>query len=214
MCFARVEGTPLGAMRVRNTLADPGFVQPSERALNERTVAFLGTLDYAPNRDAALYAAREVLPLLRDNDPEVELVVIGECDEELSAMLALSGARVTGYVEELGTALEGVSAMLIPVRSGSGSSIKIIDALARGIPVIASSFGVRGLGLQPDVHFLLANEPDAYLAAWSRLQANYPIEAEALSKAGREYYDEHLSMSAQKHDIDAAMSAAYLSAVR
>lgn len=193
-------------MVVRNGLSDPGFIPPGVRSPEPSTAAFLGQMRYEPNREAALEAVSDVLPRLQAIKPETQLVVIGESDLDTKLQLELAGARVMGFVPDLVEALTGVTALVLPVRRGSGTSIKVIEALARGVPIISTAFGVRGLALVPGVHYLEADSPADFAGAWVELTSGYPARAEALARAGRRLYQASFSCEAVASDVQEVAS--------
>ncbi len=211
LCFSAGDGSLPSSCHgrfIRNGLADPGYLPPSVRAPTPGTAAFLGLLQYPPNRVAAVEAATRILPLLREVNPASHLHVIGKDDVELRRLLEATGAHVLGFVPDLDKALMGVTAMLVPLRTGSGTSVKTIEALARGIPVISTEFGVRGLGLMPDRHYIRAESPEEFARAWSDLLSDYPTRADAMASAGRLHYELHFSPGAVRGDVqDAALKA-------
>jgi hypothetical protein len=208
VCFASSPDLPIPCLTLRNGLADPGHVAPGVRCDRPRDFAFLGSLWYAPNRRAALEAATEILPAIRALHPSTGMRAIGECDANLRAQLEAAGATVTGFVANLDDALCGVAALVLPVRQGSGTSVKVVEALARGVPVIATEFCVRGLGLQAGRHYLQAGTAEEFAQAWTMLLSDHPVTAERLARAGRAHYESSLSPQAVQVDVAAALARA------
>jgi glycosyltransferase involved in cell wall biosynthesis len=147
------------------------------------TLLFTGTLGYPPNAEAALWFAEQVLPRL---DGDVRLRIIGR---EPPPAVARLGERpnvaVTGWVEDLRPELAAAAVVVAPLRSGGGTKLKVIEALAAGRPVVTTTVGAEGIDVRDGEHLLIADTPDAFAAAVRRLLED-PELAARLAAAGRE----------------------------
>ena len=145
-------------------------------------ICFLGSMDWLPNIDGMEWFLRESWPKIRLLHPTLELVVIGR--HPPASLLAehdgRAGVRFTGTVEDVRPHLAGCAASVVPLRIGGGTRLKILELMAAGIPVVATSIGAEGLPLVHERHFLSADDPDALAAAVSRVICS-PHEAEGLS---------------------------------
>lgn len=125
------------------TAAAPASAPP--RAL------FLGDYTHHPNPEAAVRLARDVWPLVRERVPEAELWLAGpRADASVRALAGRPNVRVLGYVENLETLMREVRLMLAPLFSGGGSRIKVLTALAHGLPVVSNRLGLRGVDAPPE----------------------------------------------------------------
>jgi glycosyltransferase involved in cell wall biosynthesis len=126
----------------------------------------VGNLTYPPNLHAASYLAGQVLPRVEAAlRRPVTLELVGPYDSGLTAVSQLPGVRMTGYVEDLGPIYERASVMVAPLFFGAGTSIKLLEAFARGIPVVTTRTGTRGLGVRDGVHVLFGENPVELAAA-------------------------------------------------
>lgn len=161
---------------VRRVRPDSGIVFPNGVQLEGRRylppsartgsrVLFLGTMDYEPNVRAAEVLAREVLPELRALVPDATLTLAGR--DPTPSVKALAGAdvRVTGTVADLGALFDEHAVFAMPIELGAGSSLKALDALSTGLPLVASPFAVRGHPLESGVHYVGARGPKGIAAA-------------------------------------------------
>jgi glycosyltransferase involved in cell wall biosynthesis len=157
----------LGASVCRVTNAiDPEsyrFTLPSERS--GQTLLFVGHLGYGPNVDAAVTLARRVLPEVRRELPQVRCVIAGA--EPSRAVRALAGDCVDVVADppDLGDLWSRAAVLVCPLRWGAGSRIKILEAAASGVPVVATRFSVEGLEFLESTEFLAAEEPSELAAA-------------------------------------------------
>jgi glycosyltransferase involved in cell wall biosynthesis len=119
-------------------------------------VAFLGNVTSEPNLDAIEFFASEILPRLRARDPDATLDVIGpNASPEIRARYA-TRVHFRGFVPELGAALAEYDVLAAPLRFGSGTKLKVLDAMAHGIPVVTTAVGAEGLSLRHGEHALIA----------------------------------------------------------
>jgi glycosyltransferase involved in cell wall biosynthesis len=153
---------------------------------------YLGGYDYAPNLDAATALAREVLPAVRRSAPGAEALIAGaDRTGALEGLRALPGVRVLGRVESAADAYAGASALVVPLRFGGGSRLKIIEAWALGRPVVSTPQGAEGLDAADGEHLLLANDAAAFAAAIGRLAADHALRARLVDNGRRRAARDH-----------------------
>jgi glycosyltransferase involved in cell wall biosynthesis len=128
---------------------------------------FPGEFRYPPNRNAADFLIHQLFPKLAEAYPEGRLLLAGANPTPQMLAAAEQDRRivVTGRVPDTIPYLQHCSMMLVPLFEGGGTRFKIIEAFASHLPVVSSMVGVEGLDLTPDKHFLLADEPSAFLTA-------------------------------------------------
>lgn len=149
-------------------------------------IAFLGTLWYEPNRDAVLYFAAEILPLLRPRVPGVEFVVIGPGpSRDVTALAQQKDITVTGYVEDIRPHLASASVVVAPIRMGSGTRLKILTAMAMGIPVVSTTIGRQGIEASDGKDICIADDPGDFCDCILRLLTDVQF-AEQISRGGRD----------------------------
>ena len=128
------------------------------------SVLFVGHLGYAPNVDAARRLAHDIHPLIRTRLPQARLLLAGRYPKPpVKALADLPGVELHENPDRLAGLFARADLSLVPLRAGGGSRIKILEAAAWGIPVVATPLAAEGLDLEPDRHILLA-ESDAELA--------------------------------------------------
>jgi glycosyltransferase involved in cell wall biosynthesis len=167
--------------------ADPGAAPP--RAL------FFGDYAHHPNPEAAQRLAREVWPRVREQVADAELVLAGpRADAGITELAALPGVRWLGYVEDLAGLLGTVRLVLAPLFSGSGSRMKILTALAHGLPVVSNALGLRGVDARsPAVE--RAESTERLTAAAAALLRD-PGAARIAGTAARRWAEQHVSPDA------------------
>jgi sugar transferase (PEP-CTERM/EpsH1 system associated) len=163
--------------------------QRDERRKN--VLVFCAKLDYFPNADAALYFSSVIWPLLLARRPELQFEIIGSRPPR--AIQDLDGKNnicVTGSVPDVRPHLGSASIALCPVRIQAGTQFKILEAMALGVPVIASRLCCPGLAVEPGKHLLTADTPEEYVSAVESLLVDDRFR-QTLVKAGREYVETH-----------------------
>jgi polysaccharide biosynthesis protein PslH len=151
-----------------------------------RHLVSLATMFYPPNAEGVRWFATEVFPAVRRAVPGTQFYIIGSRPPAHIARLATpeSGIVVTGYVADLEPVLQQSAVLIVPVHSGSGMRVKILEGLARGIPIVSTRIGVEGIEAQDGEQLLVADEPHEFAAAVIGLLQD-PGEAARLARAGR-----------------------------
>lgn len=148
---------------VRNGIAIPRRVPHTDSP----DLLFVGTLNYRPNEDGLMWFLSEVLPLIRAELPQTRLRIVGRLPSRRLAAAARS-ARVilSSDIDDIAEAYETAALAIVPILAGSGTRIKILEAGAFGVAVIATEKGAEGLGLEDGVHAVITPaDPDAFAAA-------------------------------------------------
>jgi glycosyltransferase involved in cell wall biosynthesis len=173
----------MGARRVRVV---PNAVPPLGPSLvaQRRNVVFVGSLDWRPNAEAAIILAKEIWPRCRALLPGARLAIVGRNPPPHIQALAASDVLIAGNVPEVAPWLDGAFATAVPLRAGSGTRIKILEAWAAGVPVVASHVAAEGLPYSDGLDILLAEEPADFARALVRLWRDRQL-AEALAAEGR-----------------------------
>ena len=173
----------LGAKRVRvvpNGVPPFAPISGGER----RDVLFVGSMDWRPNADAAVALARDIWPLVRSRLGGARLVLVGRNPPEQVRALAADDIVVAGGVASVQPYLESARATAIPLRAGSGTRIKILEAWAAGVPVIASRIAAEGLPYSDGRDLLLAETAAEFAQQLERVFAEAPL-SKRLGDAGR-----------------------------
>jgi sugar transferase (PEP-CTERM/EpsH1 system associated) len=177
---------------VANGVDTQAFAPSPDVSVTPGRLIFFGRLDYFPNADAVSYFATEILPLVRKRVPDAELVVAGPgAGRDLRALAeTLPGLRILGSVPDLRPMIASAAVVVVPLRSGGGTRLKILEALALAKPVVSTTVGAEGLVLERGRDILIADEPQAFArAVVELLQA--PQQAERIGHGGRAFVREH-----------------------
>ena len=156
-------------------------------------LVFTGKMDYRPNVDAVLWFAAEVLPRVREAAPGAHFAVVGQKPHpRLDALRGRPGVLITGQVPEIQPYLSAADVYVAPLRMGSGTRLKLLEAMAMGRAIVSTRLGAEGLGAEAGEHLLLADEPGEFAGAVLSLlgdEARRRRLGEAARQFVRERYD-------------------------
>ena len=172
-----------GARIVPNGLPDAADAGRPRARFRPRLL-FAGHLGYRPNVWAARELAREVMPLLRDKYPDAALTLAGRSPSRHVLALAGPSVRILSNPPDMAALLAEADFAVIPLRQGGGTRIKILEAIAAGLVVVATALAAEGLELEPGKHLVIAETPREMADAISRLAAD-PEAAAAMAAEGR-----------------------------
>lgn len=183
--------------------ADIDFYQPrgTDPASDGRTVVYFGLLSTVPNIDAVTHFVQDVWPGIAARHPDARCKIIG--GRPPPSLLALAGPRVelTGFVPDLRPHLAAAAAVVVPLRLGGGTRLKIVEAMAMGKAIVSTSLGAEGIEAVPGRDILIENEPAAFADAVNRLLAE-PNLAARLGAAARRVAVEKYAWSAAAQALE------------
>jgi len=174
--MTRIEVVPNAYRRVGRALGKEAVGRPP-------TVLFQGTLRYPPNADAATFLVDEVAPVLRRRIPDVRIRLVGPSTPALARLDDPPRVLVVGRVPDMDAELDRADLVVVPVRFGSGTRLKILEAFAHRIPVVSTTLGAEGLGAEDGVHLLLADTAADLASACVRLLTDTGLRGEMASSA-------------------------------
>jgi glycosyltransferase involved in cell wall biosynthesis len=161
--------------------------------LGQHVLAFTGKMDYRPNVDAMLWFADAILPLLGSVQPKPHLYIIGQQPHgSLGRLREHSCITLTGWVESVQPYLQACAVYIAPLRMGSGTRLKLLEAMAAGCAILATP--TAAAGLQRDAHnsMVLAETAERFAAALIALLADDEQRArlgQAARRAVQAHYD-------------------------
>ena len=176
---------------------------PSDPA--SREIVFTGSMDWLPNEDAMQFFCRDILPLIRREEPEVRLSIVGRAPTPAVTRLAEeAGVRVTGSVPDVRPYIRDAAVYVVPLRIGGGTRLKIFEAMAMGRAVVSTPVGAEGLPVVDGRHVVLAHEPMSFARAVVRLMRDAP-RRHAVEQAARTLVVERYDWSAVSGELETAL---------
>jgi glycosyltransferase involved in cell wall biosynthesis len=162
MASAR-ELSPGARLRLVPNVIDVAAIEPITEPAPEQRAVFVGSFDYEPNRNALAFLLEEILPRVWSELPSARLAVVGgglrnppETDERVELL---------GFVEDLGATYRGARCAVVPLLQGGGTPLKLIEAMAYGLPVVATERAVAGMDVRDGEHCHVARDGESFARA-------------------------------------------------
>ena len=131
---------------------------------------YIGSMDWYPNEDAVAFFADEVLPRIQERVPDVAFSIVGgNPSARVQKLAERDGIIVTGRVPEIKPYFAEATVFVVPLRIGSGTRLKILEALAMGKAIVSTTVGAEGLDLKDGAEIFIADEPTAFADVVTRL---------------------------------------------
>ncbi len=129
---------------------DTEAFRPADRNSDEPVLLHCGRMDYPPNVDAVTWFCDEILPQVRQAVPAARLLIVGrDPTPEVQALAGRPGVQVTGTVPDVRPYYAQAALYVVPLRFGAGTRLKILEAMAMGMPIVSTPLGSEGLDLRP-----------------------------------------------------------------
>src|SRR5208282_4382115 len=122
-------------------------------------ILFLGGMDYIPNLDSAEYFLTDIFPLIRSHLPEAKLSIVGRDLVKINKTRPSESIEFHENVADIVPYFRGSDVLVVPLRMGAGTRIKILEAMASGLPVVTTSKGCEGIEVKHGRHLLIADSP-------------------------------------------------------
>jgi glycosyltransferase involved in cell wall biosynthesis len=167
---------------------------PAPEKRERLEIAFSGNLEYPPNIEAIRFFRDRIWQELRDR-PGLKWKIVGKNPEAIRRLVAGDPRiELTGFVQDAIAALAAAQVAVVPVLSGSGTRVKILEAWAAATPVVSTSLGAEGLSAAGE-HLIVADDPREFAAAVSRL-LDSPADRRRVGTAGRRLYEQRYTWPA------------------
>jgi polysaccharide biosynthesis protein PslH len=167
--------------------ADVEYYQPrrTDPPPDGRTLVYFGLLSTVPNVDGVIHFVQDIWPRIAKANPEARCKIIG--GRPPPSLLALAGPRVelTGFVSDLRPQLASAAAVVVPLRLGGGTRLKIVEAMAMGKAIVSTTLGAEGIEAVPGRDLLVEDDPAAFADSVNRLLAQ-PDLAARIGQSARE----------------------------
>ncbi len=183
---------------------DRAFFESVQRNANPKQILFLGALDWRPNLDAVGLLLDSIFPMVAKQEPSARLHLVGRHPPSslVERIQTMPNVELHADVPDVRPFLGGSGVMAVPLRIGGGSRLKILEALACGLPVVSTKVGAEGLLLTPGVHYVQAEENEMADALVQTLRA--PEASQRLADAGRARVLETYDWEVLAHKLEAS----------
>jgi sugar transferase (PEP-CTERM/EpsH1 system associated) len=177
---SRADGVPVEL--VENGV-DTDYFAPSNETVERGSLVFVGSMDWRPNQDAAEHFIKSIFPLIKKEIDGARAYIVGRKPPSFIRGMAAEDVVITGTVDDVRPYLEKASVMVVPLRVGGGSRLKILEAMAMRKPVASTSVGAEGLEVSDGENIVLADGPERFAAACCELLKNKKA-ASSIAKNG------------------------------
>ncbi len=188
----------------------PGAAAPAPK-LAERpgpALVFMGKMDFRPNVDGVLWFVDEILPRISYDGSAPRLWVVGQQPHaSLARLREHPHVVLTGWVDRIEPYIAGADVVVVPLRMGSGTRLKVLQALSMARPVVGTTLGCAGLALRDGEHLRLADEPADFAAAIGDVLRD-PARAAEMGRAARRHVEAHFDWRVLVPQLEAAYEEA------
>lgn len=129
----------------------------------QKVLSFIGGMNWFPNKDAIVWFDQQVFPEVIRAEPEVVLDLIGKADHHMK-LEHLSNIRVHGFVDDVRMLIEKAAIVVVPIRIGGGTRLKVLEAMSMGKAIVSTSVGVEGIKVEHRKNVLLADSPSDFVS--------------------------------------------------
>lgn len=175
--------------------------RPSDPPSDGRTILFFGLLSTAPNIDGVRFFVREIWPRIAAQRPDARCKILGARPDRSVLELAAPRVEVVGFVDDLRPYLASAAALVVPLRLGGGTRLKIVEGMAMGTPIVSTALGAEGIEATPERDILIADEPARFAASVIRLLDDPALRAR-LGRSARRLAVQRYSWSAAASSLD------------
>jgi polysaccharide biosynthesis protein PslH len=167
--------------------ADVDYFQPrpTDPVADGYTVVFFGMLQTFPNLDGVRHLVHDIWPHVRGAEPRARLKIIGKKPPPEVQALAAPDIEITGFVEDLRPHLASAQVIVVPLRFGGGTRLKIVEAMAMGRAIVSTTLGAEGIDAKPERDILISDDPKQFADGIVRLIKDREFAA-SVGRAGRE----------------------------
>jgi glycosyltransferase involved in cell wall biosynthesis len=174
---------------------DTDYFRPkNNQRIIDKSLIWVGGMRYAYNSDAVNYFLDEIFPLIRSRIPDIKVFFIGGSPTSKLIKNSKSNPqiKVLGYVDDIRRYMDQTSVFIAPIRSGSGTKIKVLNALALEKPVVTTSIGAEGIKVNPDEDIMIGDTSQEFAFKTIYLLEN-PLKAKYIGKSGRKVIEKYYS---------------------
>lgn len=187
---------------VMPTGVDVEYFSPSKDEVEPNSLVFSGAMDWIPNQEGVLYFMKRILPLIRNEIPGTTLTIVGRNpSDKLQNVARECGVKVTGRVDDIRPFVRNAAVYVVPLRVGSGTRLKIFEAMAMGKAIVSTTLGAEGLPVIDGQNILLADTPEEFGRKVIELLRN-PDERSHLGAAARHLVAQHHSWATVSQHFD------------
>jgi sugar transferase (PEP-CTERM/EpsH1 system associated) len=164
---------------------DSEFFQPATDTANPNLILFTGTISYYPNVEGILWFAKSVWPIIKQKKPDAQFCIAGKAPPaEVQALASDPDIEVTGAVDDMRDYYAKAAVVVVPLRVGGGTRLKILEAMAMGKAIVSTAVGAEGINYTKEQDILIEDEPNTFADATIRVMSDGTLR-DTLESQGR-----------------------------
>jgi glycosyltransferase involved in cell wall biosynthesis len=140
------------------------------------SIVFTGVMHYVPNFEGMIYFLDEIFPIIKKKIPQAKVQVVGNAPPARLKAYQSDDINITGFVDDVRPYIDESSVFVVPLRMGSGTRLKVMEALSMQIPVVSTSIGCEGIEVEDGEHLMIRDKPEQFAEAVIELFANKNLQ--------------------------------------
>jgi len=190
-----------------NNGVESAYYSSNSNIIEKNTLIYTGQISWYPNEDALVYFINEIMPLIKQTVPEVKLWIVGNKPADKIKKLSQkdSNITVTGFVEDVREFMKKACVFIVPLRIGSGTRLKILEALSMKKAVVTTTVGCEGIEVENNKHLLIRDTPKEFAKAVVDVLRNDGLRI-SLGENGRKLIGEKYDWKIVFKDLDKILS--------
>ncbi|MEX2573337.1 MAG: glycosyltransferase family 4 protein [Balneolaceae bacterium] len=144
---------------------DTGYFKPNASATEPFSMVFTGAMSYVPNVDGMIFFLKKIFPLVKRVIPEAKIYIVGGNPPPFLTRYRSDSVIITGYVDDVRPFIDRAGVYVVPLKMGSGTRLKVMEALAMKKPIVSTSIGCEGIDVKNEEHLFIRDEADTFASA-------------------------------------------------
>ncbi len=161
---------------------DTSYFTPGDEDEEPFSIVFTGAMSYVPNHDGMIYFLDDIFPIIKKRIPAAKVYIVGSNPPEMLLKRQSDSIIVTGFVDDVRPYVDRASVFVVPLRMGSGTRLKVVEALSMRKPVVSTSIGCEGIEVEDGEHIIIRDDPGLFAEEVIRLVQNKKISKQLVDR--------------------------------
>lgn len=180
---------------------DAEYFTPTDEKREPNSLVFTGAMSYVPNYDGLVYFLDTIFPIIQKTIPDIKIYIVGNNPPKNLLSRASDNIVITGFVDDVRPYINRSSVYVVPLRMGSGTRLKVLEAMSMRIPIVTTSMGCEGINVVDNESVLIANEPESFAESVIKLLNNKNLR-QTLTENGFELMKSKYEWSVIGNDLE------------
>lgn len=184
---------------------DMSYFHPDGSDAEPYSMIFTGTMNYVPNYDGMIYFLDRIFPLIKETIPVAKITIVGSNPPPVLTGYESDSVIITGFVDDVRPFVNRAGIYVVPINMGSGTRLKVVEALSMKKPIVSTSIGCEGIDTVDNEHLLIRDKPRAFAEAVIQLMKDRKL-GNRLVRSGYELVKQKYDWNVIGHSIDKAFN--------